>query len=266
MRPTRGRPRGALLAGAVAAGCAALGVAAGEIAPSERRSGFEFMSRETQAMQRDDVANPGMLSVLEGEALWKRPAGATNRSCADCHQEARTSMRDVAARYPAYSDTRERPITLEERINVCRTSRQDAPPLKWESPDLLALTTYIAHQSRGLPVIAGRDERAKPFVDKGRELYERRQGQLNLSCAMCHDDHWRGRLAGNPITQAHPTGYPIYRLEWQSVGSLQRRMRGCMTGIRAEPYEYGSPEFANLELYLKARGDGLPIETPAVRP
>ena len=27
-------------------------------APQERRSGFDFMSRETQAMQRDDALNP----------------------------------------------------------------------------------------------------------------------------------------------------------------------------------------------------------------
>ena len=48
-----------------------------------------------------------------------------------------------------------------------------------------------------------------------------REGQLNLSCANCHDDNWDKRLAGSPIPQAHPTGYPIYRLEWQTLGSLQ---------------------------------------------
>ena len=64
----------------------------------------------------------------------------------------------------------------------------------------------------------------------------------------------------------HPTGYPLYRLEWQSVGSLQRRLRGCMSGIRAEPYAYGAPEFAALELYLMDRARGLKLETPAVRP
>ena len=41
---------------------------------------------------------------------------------------------------------------------------------------------------------------------------------------------------------AHPTGYPLYRLEWQDVGSLQRRLRNCMSGMRAEPFAFGSPE------------------------
>jgi sulfur-oxidizing protein SoxA len=251
---------GALLAFYVIASAAA------EIAPAERRSGFADMSPESQAMQTDDTANPGMLAVLEGETLWTRPAGAAGRSCAQCHRDAPATMRGVAARYPAYSPAQGRPITLEERINLCRTGQQNATPLRWESPELLALTAYVAHQSRGLPIAAGEDERSKPFIEDGRTLFERRQGQLNLSCAACHTDNWGQRLAGNPIPQGHPTGYPLYRLEWQSVGSLQRRLRNCMTGVRAEPYDYGSPEFANLELYLMWRARGLPLETPAVRP
>ena len=67
------------------------------------------------------------------------------------------------------------------------------------------------------------------------------EGQLNLSCAQCHDDNWGKRLAGSVIPQAHPNGYPIYRLEWQSVGSLQRRLRNCIFGMRAEPFAFGAP-------------------------
>ena len=239
---------------------------AGEIAPQDLRSGFLDMSPESRAMQSDDTANPGMLTVLEGETLWRQPAGPDRRSCADCHGDAAMTMRGAAARYPAYSPAQQRPITLEERINLCRTEQQKAPPMKWESPALLGLTAYVAHQSRGLPIAAGDDARSRPFVDAGRRLFEQRQGQLNLSCAACHTDNWGQKLAGNPIPQGHPAGYPLYRLEWQSTGSLQRRLRNCMTGVRAEPYDYGSPEFAELELYLMWRARGLPLETPAVRP
>jgi sulfur-oxidizing protein SoxA len=239
---------------------------AGEIPLSERRSGYDFMSRETRAIQDDDTANPGLLWVLEGEALWKRKTGAAGRACADCHGDARASMKGVAARHPSFEAARGRPIGLEQRINVCRTERQQAPPLAWESRDLLALTAYVARQSRGLPIDVAADERARPFLDAGRAAFERRQGQLNLSCSQCHDDHWGRRLAGNVIPQAHPTGYPIYRLEWQGLGSLQRRLRNCLVGMRAEGYAYGAPELVDLELYLMWRARGMPIETPAVRP
>ena len=240
--------------------------AAAEIAPADRRSGFEFMSRETQGMQRDDTLNPGMLWVLDGAAQWSRKSGAVERSCADCHGDATKSMRGVAARYPAFDEPEGKPLDLQGRVNACRTRHQHAPALPLESRELLGLVAYVANQSRGVAVAPDPDERLKPFRERGQALFRTRLGQLNFSCAQCHDDRWGGRLGSSPIPQAHPTGYPIYRLEWQSLGSLQRRFRNCLTGVRAEPFAFGAPEYVELELYLMERARGLPVETPAVRP
>lgn len=239
---------------------------AGEIAPEERRSGYELASPETRAMQDDDAANPGMLWVLQGASSWDTPAGAAERSCADCHSDARFSMKGVAARYPGFDPVLGRPLDLEQRINRCRTEHQRADQLGWESADLLALTAFVAHQSRGMPIVPRSDPELRPAAELGKELFHRREGQLNLSCSQCHDDNWGRRLAGSTIPQGHPTGYPLYRLEWQNLGSLQRRLRNCMTGVRAEPFGYGAPEAVALELYLMERARGMPIETPAVRP
>jgi L-cysteine S-thiosulfotransferase len=244
---------------------AASGLAA-EVPDADRRSGYDFMSRETRAMQDDDTANPGMLWVLEGEGLWTRRIGAAGRACADCHGDARASMKGVAARHPSFDAAQGRPINLEQRINACRTGRQGAPPLVPESRELLALAAYVARQSRGLPIVVAIDQRTQPALDAGRAAYHRRQGQLNLACSQCHDANWGRQLAGNVIPQAHPTGYPLYRLEWQGLGSLQRRLRNCLVGIRAEPYEYGAPELVQLELYLMWRARGMLFEAPAVRP
>ena len=254
------------LAAAVGAIVVAASVLAGEIPPAERRSGYDFMSRETRAMQDDETANPATLWVLEGAALWQRKVGEAGRACADCHGDARTSMKGAAARHPVFDAARGRPVSLEQRINACRVDRQQAPALAWESRDLLALTVFVARQSRGLPIDMPVDGRTQPFLDAGRATFERRQGQLNLACSQCHDDHWGRQLAGNVIPQAHPTGYPIYRLEWQSVGSLQRRLRNCLVGMRAEAYDYGAPELVDLELYLMWRARGMTFEAPGVRP
>lgn len=239
---------------------------AAEIPLSERRSGDSFMTRDTRAMQDDDTSNPGMLWVLDGEKLWNRKVGAADKACADCHNDARSSMKGVAARYPAFDKALGRPVDLEQRVNLCRTNHQQAPPLAYESRDLLALTAFVAEQSRGAAIETGSDPQLQPFIARGRELFMQRQGQLNLGCANCHDDNWDKRLAGSAITQAHPTGYPLYRLEWQSLGSLQRRLRACISGIRAQAYDFGSPELVELELYLMSRAKGMPMETPAVRP
>ena len=224
------------------------------------------MADATRAMQADDMSNPGMLGVLAGARLWQEPPGVGRKACAECHGDAATNMVGVAARYPVIDEASGRPIDLAGRINLCRQEQQSTEPLARESDALLALTAYVANQSRGMPVAPPDDARLVPFRDEGRRLFETRIGQLDLSCASCHDDNWDKRLGGSPITQAHPTGYPIYRLEWQSLGSLQRRMRTCMVGVRAEPYAYGSQEFIALELYLNARAAGMPIETPGVRP
>jgi len=254
------------LAGALGALLLAVSAFAAEIPRAERRSGYEFMSRETRAMQDEDTANPGMLWVLEGGALWSRKTGAAGRACADCHGDARTSMKGAAARHPAFDAARGRPVSLEQRINACRVERQQAPALAHESRELLALTAFVARQSRGLPIDVTIDARTQPFLDAGRALWERRQGQLNLACRQCHDDNWGRRLAGSMIPQAHPTGYPLYRLEWQGMGSLQRRFRNCLIGVRSEPYEYGDPALVDLELYLMWRARGMLMDAPAVRP
>ncbi|MBV9971117.1 MAG: sulfur oxidation c-type cytochrome SoxA [Xanthobacteraceae bacterium] len=237
-----------------------------EIAPADRHSGYDDMSRETRAIQDDDTANPGMLSVLDGEALWRQKAGAARKSCADCHGDAAESMKGVAARYPAYDPERGAPVDLEGQVNICRGERQKATPFRFESPELLALSAYVARQSRGMPITPASDPRLAPFRAAGRDLFNRRQGQLNLSCALCHDDNWGKRLAGNIVPQGHPNGYPLYRLEWQSLGSLQRRLRNCISGMRAEVPDYGSPEYVDLELFLMQRARGMPMESPAVRP
>ena len=237
-----------------------------DVAVDSRRSGFAFMTPQTQAMQADDALNPAMLWVKDGEALWSRNVGAADRSCASCHGTASISMRGVAARYPGFDEPSQRPVDLAERINLCRVRHQQAPALPAESDELLALEAHVAMQSRGMPLQPPDDPRLKPFLDRGAARYRQRIGQLDFSCAQCHDDHAGQRLAGSVIPQAHPTGYPLYRLEWQALGSLQRRLRGCMNGVRAEPFAYGSPELVELELYLAQRAAGLPIETPAVRP
>ena len=239
---------------------------AADIPLDQRRSGYADLGRDSKAMQDDDTGNPATLWVLDGEVLWNQKAGVVNRACADCHGDATASMKGVAARYPAYSPARNGPIDLEQRINLCRTEYQRATPLSYESRDLLALTAYVGRQSRGMAIAEASDERLKPFIETGRTLFNRRLGQLNLSCAQCHDDNWGKRLAGSFLPQGHPNGYPLYRLEWQGVGSLQRRLRNCLIGMRAEPYAFGSSEFVALELFLMQRARGMTIETPAVRP
>ena len=231
---------------------------------AQRQSSFALMSRETQAMQNDPSQNPATFSVLDGQALWSAPAGQKNVSCASCHGQAEQSMKGVAASYPKLIQNSLK--NLEGQINACIVDKQQAKPLAHESKDLLALTAYVGTQSKGMPIVVQETPALEKHLQSGKKLFEQRMGQLNLSCAQCHAERAGLKLAGNPIPQGHPTGYPIYRLEWQSVGSLERRLRNCMTGVRAEPFAFDSREIVELELYLMWRARGMAVETPAVRP
>ncbi len=232
------------------------------MAAAQPRSGTQDMSRELQAMQADDSANPGMLWMQEGEALFQRREGLAGKACADCH----ASLAGVAARYPAWDPATAAPIDLAGRIQQCRAERQQAAPLPRESEPLLALTVFVARQSRGMALAPPADPRLAPARARGEALFRQRRGQLNLSCAQCHEERAGLRLGSALIPEGHANGYPQYRLEWQALGSLQRRLRNCMVGVRATAPAYGAAEYLELELFLAQRGAGLPVEAPAVRP
>ena len=174
-------------------------------------------------------------------------------------------MRGVAVSYPKIDKASGKLVNLEGRINLCRTERMGAETLRYESEELLALTAYLARQSLEAPIATRIDGAARAHFEAGRAAYHLRRGQMNLSCAHCHDAQWGKRLLSETISQGHPNAYPAYRMEWQTMGSLERRLRACLSGIRAEMLPYGSQEYLDLELYLAWRAQGLPIETPGVR-
>ena len=188
------------------------------------------------------------------------------RSCADCHGEAERTMRGVAARYPAWDSRLGAPVNLQRRINLCRERYQSQPALGSEDDAMLALEAFLALQSRGVPIARPDDPKLAPALERGARSFSSRIGQLALSCEHCHDRLAGGRLGGSPIPQGHPTAYPVYRLQWQSAGSLARRLRGCLNGVRAELFPAMSAEMIELELFLAARAAGMPHEGPGVRP
>lgn len=231
-------------------------------------SGYAFMEPSTQQLQDDDFLNPAFFLVERGEAIWDRDwptAGAEAQSCRSCHGDPETSMRGVAARYPAYDEATGGIINLELKLNREIVERLGGEPFVYESDDLLALTALVGYQSRGMPIAISDDPRVQGWIDRGEEIFDTKRGQLNLSCKDCHQDHWGEKLRGDTLSQGQINAFPIFRLTWQEVGSRHRIFTWCMESIRSEAYPFGSDEYLALELYLAKRGEGLLIETPGVR-
>ena len=230
-----------------------------------RRSGYLYLSDDLQALQDDDFLNPGLFSLEAGRALWSEVAGSKGLSCAACHDEAAESMRGIAARYPVHDEELDGLVNLELRINEMRTDYMGAEPYPYGSDELLALTTFVSAQSRGMPMAVEIDGPAAPFFEQGQEFYETRRGQFDLACGDCHDENAGQMLRGDVLSQGQVNGFPIYRMLWSSMGSRHRMFEWCNTSLRSEPYALGSDEYLALELYVAWRGRGLPIEAPAVR-
>lgn len=229
------------------------------------RSGYTFLGPELQALQDDEFSNPGTLWLGQGEELWSTAGPQSQPSCASCHDDAEASMAGVAARYPAFDPEAGHVINLEQQINQCRSERQGLEPLPYESDALLALTLYVTAQSDGMPVDVDIDGPARESYERGAAQFDQRIGQLNMSCRNCHVENVGNRLRGEPISQGQINGFPIYRLLWNSPASTHRMFAWCNEAVRAEPFEAGSQDYVDLELFLKARAEGLAIESPAVR-
>lgn len=241
----------------MASACVAVGVLVAGHAPR---------AQTAQQLQADDSLNPGMLWVLQGQALWARPEGSAQRSCASCHGALSAApMNTAAARHPAWDASVPGPITLSQRVEQCRVRHQKAPALVWEHPTRLALEAAVAHAARGQTRVP-LDPRLADVAQAGEQWWNTRLGQLGLSCAQCHDQRAGQWLAGVAIPAGHAEGYPIYRLEWQSLGTVQRRLRNCQTGVRAQPWAPDSAQAVALEVYLAQRDLARVLHAPGVRP
>ena len=160
--------------------CCRAAQAAEAAEPIPLKSGIEFTGPDVRELQADDFANPGMLWVARGEKLWREPAGKTGKSCASCHGDAAASMKGVAARYPGSTPAPARLVNLEGRINLCRERNQQAA----RAPVRVGRAAR-ADRVRRAPVArhagGGDDRCAEPrHFERGRDLYHRRLGQMNL--------------------------------------------------------------------------------------
>ena len=228
------------------------------------QSGLAFTGPEILELQADDFANPALPYMDKGAKLWSQGAGKADKSCESCHGDI-NNMKGVAARYPAIDQASRKLFNLEDRIRKCRSRQQKASDWPLESEELLSISLYVTSASTGMPVQANIDGAAKPHFENGQKIFTTRQGQMNMSCTQCHDQRYGIKLYTDRLSQGQPNAYPAYRIEWQRLASLERRLRFCYNGVRAEVPAWGHVVMRDISLYLMWRAQGLNIEAPSVR-
>ena len=234
-------------------------------AAAEPVSGYDYLTPDMQAMQDDDFGNPGMLTVEAGHSLFGQP-GANGKACSSCHGEngEKLDARNLA-RYPVYSETLQKPVTLRRRILLCRERHQDGPALDYGSEQAMQLETFVRNLARGQTIDVDVSGPMARWYSAGEKLFHTRYGQVDIACHQCHDYHAGQHFRGQLLSQGQSNGFPLYRYTEGHMVGLQERISECLTSLRAEPWSPGSPEYLEFEVYMNARSNGLKIETPAIR-
>lgn len=233
-------------------------------AMDEVMSGWLFRGKETRAMQMDDFDNPGMIFVEQSMDTWAAVDGSEGKSCSSCHNDM-DSMAGVKATYPKWNAEAGEVRTLQMQVNACRTERMGADAWKYDKSDAINMEAALSSVSRGMPVNVAIDGPAQSMWEKGKELYYTRTGQLELSCANCHEDSYGTMIRADHLSQGQINGFPVYRLKNTKLNGAHSRFKGCVRDTRAETYSPGSEEFIALELYVASRGNGLSVEGPSIR-
>lgn len=233
---------------------------------SEAISGWEYRDSSTQAMQMDDFDNPAMLAVEQAAEVWNTAMGTVGKSCADCHGDVNESMIGIRATYPKWNEKAGEVRTLAMQVNNCLTENMGAEAWKYDGADMAAMEALISIPSRGMPVNVAIDGPVASVWEQGKEMYYTRYGQLELSCASCHELNYDNLIRADHLSQGQINAFPVYRLKDTGLVTTHGRFKGCVRDTRAETFAAGSPEFVALELYVASRGNGLSVEAPAVRP
>jgi len=228
-------------------------------------SGWLYRDEATRDMELDDFDNPAMVFADQGLDSWNAVEGSAGKSCASCHGDISEGRKGVRASMPKINAAGKL-WSMEDYINDCRTNRMGAEAWGWTSGPMTNMTAAISIQSRGMPVNVAVDGPAAPFWEQGKEMYYTRYGQLELSCANCHEDNNGNMIRADHLSQGQISGFPVYRLKTAGLVAIHNRFKGCIRDTRAETFKEGSDEFRALELYVASRGAGLGVEGVGVRP
>jgi len=228
-------------------------------------SGNAFLPPGLLKLQGDVNNSPITLWLDKGRALWTD--SSTGPSCQNCHGPAE-SLKKSAASFPRLAAKGQSLIDLEDQIVTCsaRTGRLNA---RAEDDEVLALSAVLHEAARGQPIdVQAPPGQAAPWqahLSHGAQLFTTRRGRINLACVHCHEQNVGRQMRADVVSPGNPTGFPIYRMSWQRLGTLERRLRACYSGVQAVLPAVGAPDLRDLELYLKVRANGMPLDGPSIR-
>jgi len=208
---------------------------------------------------------PYEFALDAGKEMFSKPF-KNGKTYADCFANGGIGIRQ---NYPYFDEKEGKVVTLELALNRCREANGEQP-YSYVKDEMASLTAYMAFTSRGKPmdIKIPNDPRALEAYENGKRYFYTRRGQLNFSCATCHVQSPGERIRAEILAPAYGilNAMPIYRSEWNGMGTISRRFVTCNSQTRAVPLEPQSDEYRDVEYFLSYVANGLPIAGPGARP
>lgn len=237
-----------------------------------------------RAMISDPMSNPGYLAVDRGEVLWQEKRGTKGVSLEGCDLGLGSGKLEGAfAKLPRYFADADRVMDLEQRLLWCMQNLQgldtkDVVARRFSGPgkasDLEDLVAFIANKSNGMKIdVPLGHPKEQEAAAVGEEMFYRRGGVNDFSCATCHaDEGKRIRLqglpnfskAGQPARETMAS-WPTYRVSQGALRTMQHRLWDCYRQQRWPIPEYGSDGITALTVFLQKQAKGGEINVPSIK-
>ena len=232
---------------------------------SQKSSTHSFLTDDLLELQNDVNKNTISLWTAQGSDNWKKTT--PGKSCSECHGHI-DNMRNATSSHPRWSSFKQKLINIEDQILIC-SQRTGAPFKGLESDEVVSLSALIHSAGKGMSLFSSTNlksnEELKNELRKGEKIYKTRIGRMNLACTNCHDQKVGQSIQQEVISEGHPAGFPILKMSWQGMGTIDRRIRACFSGVQAQVPSAGSPVLRQLELFMKFRSSNNLIEGPSIR-
>jgi L-cysteine S-thiosulfotransferase len=223
--------------------------------------------------------NPAELWEMEGEELWKKKAGPKNASFETCDLgQGPGVVKGAYVALPRYFADAGKVMDLEMRLAHCMKTIQGIEPKvaaynKDDHKKIIALVTYVATQSKGMPVnLPQAHPEEQRMYETGKRAFFYRSGPYDFACATCHaSDNTRIRLQGLPnLTKNEPAGsaftsWPAYRVSNSELWPMQKRLEDCFRQQRFPYVEFGSEVTVALSTYMGVNGKGVKSLAPTIK-
>jgi len=202
-------------------------------------------------------------AIEEGEEIYAKKF-ANGKAFSSCFPNP-----TIAGDYPIFDDKKSEVITLGVAINRCLTLNNEK---KWKMSKgkmakLQAYFSYETTQAQKQVDVKINSAAAASAYNRGKEYYYTQRGYLKLSCASCHVQGAGKRVRNEKMSQllGHTTHFPVFRLKWAGLGTLERRMSGCIKDEGQVPPKATSTEMKELLYFMSYMSNGMNVDGPDIR-